>query len=125
MREALEVISDLQSRYVDLNEFKKTSCIEINDKKDIEDASDDSSDGESPDARSGGARMSTEVEGGGEAANMYERVSPFKLRVNALSASTEKVSQKKKQTGAAKTALTLQRKKRKLRNSLLNADNLI
>lgn len=30
MREALEVVLDLQAKYVDLNEFKRISCQDVN-----------------------------------------------------------------------------------------------
>ena len=29
MREALEIVADLQARYIDLKEFKNSSCVEV------------------------------------------------------------------------------------------------
>ena len=92
MREALEVINDLQAKYIDLSEYKRVSCVEI-PKASVKDSSEDV--------------------GLDESSNAYD----FKIK-KLCSKDIEEMDSKELKR------YKLNKKKRKLMNSFLFAENL-
>ena len=92
MREALEVINDLQAKYIDLSEYKRVSCVEIT-KASVKDSSEDV--------------------GLDDSSNVYD----FQIK-KLSSKDIEDMDSKELKR------YKLNKKKRKLMNSFLFADNL-
>ena len=79
MREALEIVYDLQAKYIDLNDYKKHSCIDINKCLPLKDPNSDD-EGCSPDVSKSGLKLKKEIDLDELDAKELKRIKTLKKR---------------------------------------------